>query len=389
VPVGEPATPRLRASLLTLAVGLLAGAVAAQDPIPISDYSHSLDIYAFSQDDDDGRGGNPLQAEGFDYTSLRLDLTHPLDKRRTLRGEAVIAFIRNDPALPVPPTVINATTTSASGNLTTLDALLGADLSPEGSGWTYSPGLFYHHQIDYIGTGFDFAVQRDLFDGDTQLGFSYVLRYDFLELKWWDGTDHGSANRMANNFLFNWDQHLSPSVKTSLAAQYTRQDGFLSDQYNFVAIFTPAGVPILYDDERLPDTRNRGQLNARLRWSPRLDTSVGLDLSYYFDDWDIETVSGTVSFESVFRKLRVRVWYRLAVQDETKYFARMPTSPSQLQTQDSDLGSFTLHAPGMTVSYPLGRWLEKDSVLRFTVWGFSRDDGVDGLGAKIGVQLSW
>jgi type V secretory pathway adhesin AidA len=285
--------------------------------------------------------------------------------------------------------VINATTTSASGNLVTLDALVGADVRPEGSEWTFSPGLFYHHQIDYIGTGLDFAVKRDLFGGDTRLGFSYVLRYDFLELRWWDGTHRGSSNRMANNFLFSWDQHLSTSVKTGLAAQYTRQDGFLSDQYNFVAIYSPAGVPTLYDDERLPDSRNRGQLNARVRWSPRLHTSAGLDLSYYFDDWGIETVSGTVSFETVLSRLRLRAWYRLAVQDETKYFVRMPTAPSALQTQDSDLASFTLHAPGLTLFCPLGRWKEKDSELRFTVWGFSRDDGVDGLGAKIGVQLSW
>ena len=53
------------------------------------------------------------------------------------------------------------------------------------------------------------------------------------------------------------------------------------------------------------------------------------------------------------------------------------------------LGSFTLHAPGMTFVRPLGMWGRKQSALRFSVWGFDRDDGIDAIGAKIGVVLTW
>ena len=110
---------------------------------------------------------------------------------------------------------------------------------------------------------------------------------------------------------------------------------------------------------------------------------------YYADDWDIEVWSVEPSFQTTLGRWSVRVWYRYADQSETKYFRRRPTTQNEFQTQDSDLGSFTLQAPGMTLYRPLGRWGEKDSALRFSVWGFDRDDGIDGLGAKIGVVLTW
>ena len=32
---------------------------------------------------------------------------------------------------------------------------------------------------------------------------------------------------------------------------------------------------------------------------------------------------------------------------------------------------------------------KKQAALRFSLWGFERDDGIDSLGAKIGVVFSW
>jgi hypothetical protein len=67
----------------------------------------------------------------------------------------------------------------------------------------------------------------------------------------------------------------------------------------------------------------------------------------------------------------------------------MPTDPARYQTQDSDLGAFTLHGAGMSFAYPLDIARDDDTELRLKVWGFHRDDDVDGLGVTIGAVFKW
>ena len=363
---------------------VLTGTAVGQQTV--AENSVTLDLYSFDQNDN---GGNPLMAEDFRYASIRTSARLRLNEEESFRYAATFATIENALPAPVPPTVGNAATTSASADLTTLDLLVAMDTKRRGSPWTLSPGIYYHQQIDDISGGVDLGGSRELYDGDTQISYNYSFRYDFLERLYWDGSDRGAGDRYSHNLLLGWTEFVNPSLKTNLGIQYTRQDGQLFDTYNFVALYA-GGVPVLYDDERLPNYRNRTQVNGRLRYSWELGESVGLDSSYYHDDWDIGHFAVEPSFETrVFDTLVWRVWYRLSLQDGTKYFNGQPTAASRFQTQDSDLGTFTMHSPGTTVTFRVGQREETDYFVRLSVYGFDRDDGVDGLGGKIGMVVNW
>ncbi len=369
----------------------LAGGLAAQqtaDEVEAEpENSFHFDIYRFSQDDN---GGQELRREDFEYYALRGGLTMKLDDERTLRLLAHPAFIENPTPGPLPSTVINGGSTSASGDLATLDSLLAVDIAPEGSRWTYSPALFYHHQIDYIGAGFDFGATRDFARNGAQFAFNYAFRHDFLELNYWDRSYRGSDIRVSNNFMLSWAQDIGPDWRGSFSAQYSRQDGFLSDQHNFVTLEDGAGTPVLLVDEVLPNHRDRVQLNSRIKYSPAVGYSLGLNGSHYTDNWELEhwavEPNAHVSLGAGFR---LTAWWRHVEQTATEYFAEQPVAVSRFQTQDSDLGNFRMEAPGLTLAFPLG---DGDGYRRegsFTLYGFDRSDGIEGLGAKLQFVWRW
>lgn len=85
----------------------------------------SLDLFTFSQKD---KGGNPLRAEAFRYNSTRLALRNQLNEEESVRLEVNFAVIDNSRPQTMPASVFNASTTSASVDLTTLDFLGTLDL---------------------------------------------------------------------------------------------------------------------------------------------------------------------------------------------------------------------------------------------------------------------
>ncbi len=370
---------RLGLSLALVLVSITSA--QAQETEPES--SVSLDAYVFSQRDG---GGDPDRAEGFEYQGLRVAIVRKVNEKYRVRVNATVAFIDNEDAKELPSSVSNRLTTSASPSLLTLDHNLAIDITPEHSPWTFSPGYFYHHQIEYIGTGLDFGAARDLFEGNSRFEARYSFRWDFLELSYWDKTFRGHDDRISHNTLFSWTQLLSPAWKGNLSFQYTRQDGFLTDAFNYVTLYDPVGSPVFLTDERLPNRRDRFQVNPRIRTSPGVGTALGLDGSFYADSWGLEHFAIEPSVEvELLEGWRWRVWYRLSFQSETRYSRDEPVASARYQTRDSDLGSFFMQSPGTSLSLPVGEAEE----LRFSVYGFSRDDGIDGLGARMGVVFRW
>ncbi len=371
----------MRFTALRVTVLLLMAAVCAAQ-----ENSFSFDLHSFSQKD---RGGNPFQAEGFEYYGGGSALQLQLNEEVRLNLQATVAYIDNSLPQIQPASVVNGNTTSASTDLTTLDSLASLEIRQKGSPWIFKPGIYYHHQIDSIGPGVDLGVAREFDEGNTELQFNYSFRWDYLSLLYWDGSDRGFDDRLSHNFLFGWTQIVNPSLKTHLGFQHTRQDGFLSETYNYVTLHTGA-IPTLLIDEVLPDQRHRSQVNGRLRYSWDTGHSVGLDGSFYWDDWDIRHYALQPSLDTMlFGKVRWSLWYRLSVQERSKYWQAQPQAAGSFLTQDSDLDSFTMHSPGTTLLIPLGKEGKVNWDLRLTGYGFFRDDSVDGLGANVGVVLKW
>jgi hypothetical protein len=350
------------------------------------DHAISLDLLLFSQFDN---GGNPLVAEGFRYEGLMLDVRMRESDQVYTRGTAVVAYLQNDPLMTLPPNVTNAHVTSASVDFVTLDAALTVDVTSPDRNWVISPGVFYHHQWAYLAGGVDLEVRRILAGGDTTLRLAYAGRYAELSQAHWDGSAIYDDTRLTNNYIFGWTQILSPHLVTYLGLQYTRQSGLLYSTLQFVGLENPDGQITLVN-EVLPRLRNRGQVSARVRYTPSVGTSLGLDASFYDDDWGLKNVAAEPNFETpVFHGARLRLWYMLSKQWATRYFIPHPMVAQQYMTQNSNLGTFLYHGPGLWLMVPLNtgpglRWMVRGSVL-----GFYRTDNIWGLGGSLGVVTEW
>jgi hypothetical protein len=330
-------------------------------------------------------------AEGFHYQALGLELRLPAGARGAIEGSATLAFLQNDPLRRLPESLGGANVTSASADFITLDSAFRLELTSGDGGWVLVPGLFYHHQWAYIAGGLDLEIRRVLAGGDSVLRASYGGRLAQLNQRHWDGSGSTFDNRLSSNFLLSFTQTISPSLVAAASLQYTRQGGLLHSTLKFVAVYDAGGAPVLLTDEVLPGTRDRWQLNLRGRYSPRLGRSFGLDLSAYRDDWGIREAAVEPSLETPVPMggARARAWYRVAVQQASRYFEERPRAVLPYATQDPSLGSFVLQSAGVLLLIPLRSAGRASWVLRVTVLGFHRSDRIQALGGSAGVAAEW
>lgn len=346
-----------------------------------------VDLFAFSQAD---HGGQPLRAEGMTYGSLRLAADLQLSDTLGVTLNAAGGLIDNEDPQPLPATVDQVLTTQASAEIITLDAQASLRYRPLGSPWGVTTGLYYHHQRRYVFIGADATASLDLAGGDSVLALTYSFRFGIKKPRRWDDLVMDFDFLRSHNLIFGWTQHLSPSWLVGTSVQYTRQDGPLDDQFNFVVLYDDAGVPVHLGFEALPRERNRVQISLRTRYSPVQGLSFGLDGSVYRDDWDVTHGAIEPSLEIPLSPLtRVRLWYRFAAQTRAKYFRERPTTVAQYQTQDFDLDAFTVQSPGMLLLFPLSTTTDPRWMGRLSAFGFFRSDGISAGGANLGVEALW
>lgn len=373
--------PRLLPVALGLALALGADAPAA------AENTFTVDLFAFSQDD---HGGQPLRAEGMHYGSLRLATDLQLSDTLGLTLNAAGGLIDNEDPRPLPPTVDQVLSTQASAQIITLDAQASLRYRPLRAPWGLAAGLYYHHQRRSVFIGADVTGSLDLAGGDSVLALTYSFRFGIRKPRRWDDLVMDFDYLRSHNLIFGWTQNLSPAWLIATTIQYTRQDGPLDDQYNFVVLYDDGGAPVHLGFESLPRERNRAQISLRTRFSPTPGLSLGLDTSVYRDDWGVSHGAIEPSLEVPLSTLtRVRLWYRFAAQSQAKYFRSHPTTVARYQTQDSDLGAFTVQSPGMLLLFPLATATDPRWMGRLAVFGFFRSDGISAGGANLGVEALW
>jgi hypothetical protein len=390
--------PMLSLLLLAILVALLSRSARA-DEVPRfatpdpgfftiqPDHALAVDLLAFSQWDN---GGDPLVDEGFRYEALSVDLRLKQSDQVATRGTAVLAYLQNNPLMILPKSITNAHVTSASVDFVTLDASLATELASADQNWRFSPGLFYHHQWAYLAGGVDLDLRRVLAGGDATLRAAYSARFAHLEQVHWDGSAVNGDSRLTHNLILGWTQVLSPSLVTHLGFQYTRQNGLLDSTLQFVGLYNSSGEPVQLVNEVLPRVRNRGQVNLRGRYTPSVGTSIGLDMSGYYDDWALLNLALEPSLElPIFGGSRLRVWYRVSDQKGTKYFSAMPMTAAGYLTQNSNLGSFVMQSPGLLVLVPIDRGPGPRWMIRGSALGFYRSDRIFGVGGTLGCSVEW
>ena len=346
----------------------------------------TFDVFAFSQEDDVGQ---PFKSEGMGYQGGRATVVLPLTPSATLRLSTTLSHIQNDVAAELPATVLNSRITSASADIIALDASATLTIRSPGSAWIVTPGAYYHHQDAFVAVGPDITVAREVNGGDTILHGTWGLRLGYPKLSFWNQVRLGRDQLTSINMTVGVTQTLSPSWVVDLGAQFTYQRGFLTDPYNYVVIYDQ-GNPMELTSESLPRHRNRLQLNTRLRYSPVLGIGFGLDNSFYVDDWGIRHLSAEPNAAfPLLGGMSSRIWYRLSLQHETDYFYETPAFEHTYQTQDTDLGSFTMHTGGTTLRIPLGKGSGTQWEPRITVFGFYRDDKIYAIGGNLGITVRW
>ncbi|MCC7508490.1 MAG: DUF3570 domain-containing protein [Planctomycetes bacterium] len=415
-----------------VAFGLLCSLTCVSLYAQHSDNSGSLDLYVFSQQDD---GGNPYQNEDLLYYGARAAARLKVSDTLTLRPTIGVAQIEAGGKPDTPSTVTNATVTSASQQggasggatkYTPITTSMGFDIKPAGTKLTLSPGFFFSYQDNYVSRGLDFSASIELFNGNLIPSLSYGLRYDTLTsdtIGFWgifgiageaDEGDHegedeeeeeeeeegeeegartamlGLRTRISHNLQLGFTQIISPEWRLNASVQYTRQDGYLGAP-NAVVTLYDGNTPVLLSDERLPNYRNRFQFNLRVKYSPLLGLSFGVDHSAYFDDWGILNLAAEPSAEGFFVRdiARWRVWYRFSYQDGTRFMRDHPQQKFKFQTDDPDLGSFTTHGGGALFYFDVAHWGPMHWIVRVSGYAISRSDGIWGIGALLGTEFTW
>ncbi len=182
------------------------------------------------------------------------------------------------------------------------------------------------------------------------------------------------VNRNSFSASFGFLQVLTKKLQVSFFFDVLQQQGLLSSPYHrmyfadkanfyvgqpqFISNYTNEnnkGAYQLADDiERLPDTRFKLPVGARLNYYVNERVALRTYYRYYSDNWDIQ--SHTASIEVPVKltdKFTVFPMYRYYTQTQSKYYAPYEThlSTEKFYTSDADLATFDANQYGFGVNY--------------------------------------
>jgi hypothetical protein len=259
---------------------------------------------------------------------------------------------------------------------------------------SYRLGLSNEYDYQSVSAGIGYAL--DLNERNTTLSANLRHYEDTVKLYDIDGVNRGDDGRRTTDLAIAATQVLGRRTLGSLELDYTLQSGFLSTPFHEV-ILHPAGGGEVHVAERLPDSRRRAALGLGLDHAFGDRVVQKLTYRFYDDDWGIR--AHTIAAETHFRlPLAAETWVfpilRYHRQTASDHFgtAGSFTGSERFFTSDWDLAEIatTKYGLGLRGTLQAGRrWrlgLRRYET-RFTL--FSRDDGLDGLIASVGLGWSW
>lgn len=225
------------------------------------------------------------------------------------------------------------------------------------------------------------------------------------------------TNRARNSYSASFfvSQVLSKRLQAAVFFDLVRQEGLLSTPYHriyfsdkpnyyigdasFIPVYTTPqnqGVYQLADDiERLPSTRFKIPIGARLNYYINETFVLRTYYRYYIDDWGLE--AHTVNVDLPIRlnqKFSVTPSYRYYMQNAVKYYAPYEThlSTEQYYTSDPDLAKFNDQQYSLALNYndifndfKISRLALKNANLKFS--HFARSDGLRANIVSVGFKF--
>jgi hypothetical protein len=187
--------------------------------------------------------------------------------------------------------------------------------------------------------------------------------------KFWNSNERNSFA-----FSIGFSQVLTQKLQFSVFLDILKQEGNLSSPFNRVYFadknnfyigniqylnvyqsIENIGLYQLADDiERLPNTRFKIPIGARINYYLNEFLTIRTYYRYYQDDWEISSHTANVELPiKILDKFTFSPTYRYYMQNGTKYFAPFEKhlSTSLYYTSDYDLSSFNAHQYGAGLQY--------------------------------------
>ncbi|MFT5444494.1 MAG: hypothetical protein ACI8W3_003550 [Myxococcota bacterium] len=253
----------------------------------------------------------------------------------------------------------------------------------------------FSNEYDYASVGFGGDFAQDFGNKDATVKLSANAFFDKVDVILFNGREPGVDDRTSISTTLSWYQIVNPRVHAELGATFGYQTGFLETAFNAVVVEDPGDDrnPSLDNrargtefTEKMPNTRLRGSLFGRTRYSVRPGTALELGGRLYNDSWGIFsfTLEPRIQqqvFDRVMLKAGYRYYNQTAADDFKSHFTSLPSK----RTQDSDLGKFGSHGINAGVSWEPIRTLKLDFTAGYTF----RDDGIDHLLLSVGFRKSF
>jgi len=225
------------------------------------------------------------------------------------------------------------------------------------------------HEYSKYGTNF---LNQGYFSGVTVYNENGIMATEkYLPTKF---TDLSLTNRNSYSASFGFSQILSQRLQLSLFFDVLQQQGLLSTPYHriyfadktnffigqsqFIANYessSNSGVFKLADDiERLPDTRFKLPIGARLNYYISERLVLRTYYRYYSDDWNIHAQTASIELPvKISDKFTVFPTFRYYNQTASQYYApyEKHLSTEQYYTSDPDLATFETKQIGFGVNY--------------------------------------
>lgn len=183
-----------------------------------------------------------------------------------------------------------------------------------------------------------------------------------------------SVNRNSYSASIGFSQVLTKKLQVSVFFDVLQQQGLLSTPYHRIYFADKAnyyigqpqyipeyesqsnvGVYKLADDiERLPDSRFKLPIGARLNYYINERFVLRTYYRYYTDNWDIQSHTANIELPiKVSDRFTVFPTYRFYTQTQSKYYAPYEThlSTDKYYTSDADLSKFDANQYGFGVNY--------------------------------------
>ncbi|HEY7954713.1 MAG TPA: DUF3570 domain-containing protein [Polyangia bacterium] len=242
---------------------------------------------------------------------------------------------------------------------------------------TLDAGYTYSFENDYRSHAIDASAKVDLWGKNTSFKLGYSHNFDSV----CDADNRGAAPlaRRAlstsngcfeqksmgivseplaiDSYFVAWTQVLSPILLSDLSVSFEALDGFQSNPYRQVALFSDT----VSAQESEPTLRQRVAVQARLRIAvKKAHGAVGLDGRFYWDTWNIKSGTAEVSWEQYLGPkflFRVRGRYyqqtrALFYRDAGEALSYEAVGPvGQYFTGDRELSPFRDWLAGIKIAY--------------------------------------